>query len=99
MNLKAFNAEVLQSLMPVVAVDEFLPIVNLLKGKEVGYIKACLAFGTPAQVQRLSGTHKNLQNLSPKLQKSEINRKIENTLNTSEKLRFSDKKTETVEKL
>ena len=98
-NLKAFNAEVLQSLMPVVAVDEFLPIVNLLKGKEVGYIKACLAFGTPAQVQRLSGTHKNLQNLSPKLQKSEINRKIENTLNTSEKLRFSDKKTETVEKL
>lgn len=43
----------INSVYPLIAIDEFCAINNLRSGKDVGYLRVCLAMGTPAQVHRL----------------------------------------------
>lgn len=56
---------------PVTAYDEFRPIHNLRSGKDIGYLRICLAMGTSSQVHRLNLTHTQQGNLpqSPNRQK------------------------------
>lgn len=41
------------SVYPFIAFDEFKSINNIRTGKDIGFLKVCLALGTPAQVHRL----------------------------------------------
>lgn len=45
------------SVYPIIAFDEYRPITNVKTGEEIGYLKVCLAMGSPAQVNRLRQTH------------------------------------------
>ena len=45
------------SVYPIIAFDEYRPVSNIKTGEDLGYMKVCLAMGSPAQVNRLRQTH------------------------------------------
>lgn len=48
------------SVYPIIAFDELRPITSLKSGEEIGFIKVCLAMGSPLQVNKLRQNHESL---------------------------------------
>ncbi|CAG9327731.1 unnamed protein product [Blepharisma stoltei] len=64
--LSSGNLALFNSVYPIIAVDEYRPINNLRTAKDIGYLRVCLALGTPAQVHRLHLSQSNADNNSEK---------------------------------
>lgn len=47
------------SIYPIIAFDELKSITSLKTGEEIGFIKICLAMGSPLQVNKLRQNHEN----------------------------------------
>ncbi|OMJ91069.1 hypothetical protein SteCoe_6426 [Stentor coeruleus] len=45
------------SVYPLIAFDEYKPINNIKSNEEIGYLKVCLAMGSPLQVNKLRQVH------------------------------------------
>lgn len=45
------------SVYPLIAFDEYKPINNIGSNEEIGYLKVCLAMGSPLQVNKLRQVH------------------------------------------
>ncbi|OMJ83100.1 hypothetical protein SteCoe_16019 [Stentor coeruleus] len=90
------NDSLANSVYPLIAFDEYKPINNIKSNEEIGYLKVCLAMGSPLQVNKLRQIHEaaNKVVIQVESKENEVNQGklefIERSIQLSEKSKKDD---------